>query len=56
METNQKSAVGKTIGFALVVIGILYLGFFILSQDRTPPPAAVVCVIVGLALMMLSKR
>ncbi len=57
METSsQKKAIGKTIGFVLVVIGILYLGFFIFSQDRTAPPVAIVCVIVGLALMMLSKR
>ena len=53
---NQKRAIGKTIGFVLSVIGILYLGFFIFSQDRTAPPAAIVCVIVGVALMMFSKR
>jgi len=53
---NQKRAIGKTIGFVLSVIGILYLGFFIFSQDRTAPPAAIVCVIVGIALMMFSKR
>ena len=57
METNkQKRAIGKTIGFVLIVIGILYLGVFIFSQDRTAPPAAIVCVIVGGALMMLSKK
>ena len=57
METNnQKRAIGKTIGFVLVVIGIMYLGFFIFSQDRTAPPAAIVFVVVGIALMMLSKR
>jgi len=57
METNnQKRAIGKTIGFVLVVIGIIYLGLFILSQDRTAPPAAIVLVTVGIALMMLSKR
>ncbi len=57
METNnQKRAIGKTIGFVLIVIGILYLGFFIFSQDRTAPTVAIVSVIVGVALMMLSKR
>jgi uncharacterized protein (DUF983 family) len=57
METNnQKRAIGKTIGFVLVVVGIIYLGFFILSQDRTAPPAANVFVVVGVALMMISKR
>jgi len=57
METNnQKRAIGKTIGFVFVVVGIIYLGFFILSQDRTAPPAAIVLVIVGIALMLLSKR
>jgi uncharacterized protein (DUF983 family) len=57
METNnQKRAIGKTIGFVLIVIGIIYLGFFILSQDRTAPPAAIVFVVVGVALMMISKR
>ncbi len=57
METsNQKSAIGKTIGFMLIVIGLISLGLFIFSQDRTPPPGAIVCVIAGIALMMLSKR
>ena len=57
METNnQKRAIGKTIGFVFVVVGIIYLGFFIFSQDRAAPPAAIVLVIVGIALMMLSKR
>lgn len=57
METNnQKRAIGKTIGFMLIVLGILYLGFFIFSQDHTAPPAAIVCVIAGVALMMLSRR
>ncbi len=57
METNnQKRGIGKTSGFVLIVIGIIYLGFFIFSQDRTAPPAAIVLVIVGIALMMLSKR
>ncbi len=57
METNnRKRAIGKTIGFVLVVVGIIYLGFFIFSQDRTAPPAAIVLVVAGIALMMISKR
>ncbi len=57
METNnQKRAIGKTIGFVLIVIGILYMGFFIFGQDRTAPAAAIGCLIVGVALMALSKR
>jgi uncharacterized protein (DUF983 family) len=57
METNnRKRGIGKTIGFVLIVIGIIYLGFFIFSQDRAAPPAAIVLVIVGIALMMISKR
>jgi hypothetical protein len=48
METNnRKRGIGKTIGFLLIVIGIMYLGFFILSQDRTAPPAAIVLVIAS---------
>ncbi len=57
METNnRKRGIGKTIGFVLIIVGIIYLGFFIFSQDRTAPPAAIVLVIVGFALMMISKR
>ncbi len=57
METNnRKRGIGKTIGFVLIAIGIIYLGFFIFSQDRTAPPAAIVFVVVGIAMMMLSKR
>jgi hypothetical protein len=57
METNdQKRAIGKTVGFVLIVIGILYLGFFLFSQDHTAPPAAIACVVAGVVLMMLSKR
>jgi inner membrane protein involved in colicin E2 resistance len=56
VTNNQKRSIGKTIGFVLIVIGILYLGFFIFSQDSTVPPAAIVCVVVGVALMMISKK
>jgi uncharacterized protein (DUF983 family) len=57
METNkQKRAIGKTIGFVLIIVGIIYLGLFIFSQDRTAPPAAIVFVVAGVALMMISKR
>ena len=58
METSndEKRAIGKTIGFVLIVIGILYLGFFLFSQDRAVPPAAIVFVVLGVAFMMLSKR
>ncbi len=53
---NLKRDIGKTIGFVLVAVGIIYLGFFIFSRDYTPPPGAVACVVVGVILMMISKR
>jgi len=57
METkNQKKAVGKTIGFSLIVVGLIYLGFFLFSQDHMPPVAALASVALGVILMLLFKR
>jgi lipid-A-disaccharide synthase-like uncharacterized protein len=56
VDTNQKKAIGKTVGFFCVVFGLVYLSFFIFSLDRTPPVAAIICVAVGLLLLTLSKR
>lgn len=56
INTNQKKSIAKTVGFFCVIIGLVYLSFFIFSLDRTPPPGALVCVAVGLVLLTLSKK
>ncbi len=57
METqNQIKSIGRTIGFACVIISLLYLGFFVFSRDLTPPTAALVGVAVGTILILLAKR
>lgn len=56
MDTNQKKAIGKTVGFACVAVGLIYLGFFMFSHDHTPPVGAFVCVAAGIVLLTLSKR
>jgi len=55
VNTNQKKSIAKTIGFFCVMIGLVYLAYFIFSLDRTPPLGAIVCVVVGLGLLTLSK-
>ena len=56
VSTNQKKSIAKTIGAFCVLIGILYLGFFIFSHDYSPPVAAVICVVVGLLLLAISRK
>ncbi len=57
METrNQIKSIGKTVGFALIVIGLVYLGFFLFGRDHTAPPAAIVGVAAGVILLVLCKR
>lgn len=53
---NQIKSIGKTVGFAFIAIGLLYLGFFMFSRDLTPPTAALVSVAVGTILILLAKR
>ncbi|MGI9104987.1 MAG: hypothetical protein ACR2G4_01915 [Pyrinomonadaceae bacterium] len=56
MDTNQKKAIGKTVGACCVAIGLIYLSFFIFSRDHTPPLGAFLSVVVGIILLTLSKR
>ena len=56
ISTNQKKSIGKTVGAFCVLIGLVYLTFFIFSDDHTPPVAALICVAAGLVLLTFSKR
>lgn len=55
INPNQQKAIAKTAGFFCVVIGLVYLAFFIFSRDHTAPVGAVVCVVVGIVLLTLAK-
>jgi inner membrane protein involved in colicin E2 resistance len=55
VNTKQKKSIAKTVGFFCVMIGLVYLSFFIFSLDRTAPAGAFVCIVVGLVLLTLSK-
>ena len=56
IDTDQKKSIVKTAGFFCVVIGLVYLSYFLFSLDRTPPAGALILVSVGIVLLTLSKR
>lgn len=55
-STNRKKSIAKTVGAFCVVIGVLYLAFFIFSHDYTLPLTPLACIVLGLVLLALSNR